>query len=160
MLEVIGNQYLALKNVICGTYTVYSNETNLAIENFYEKIEKLSVTPTGELIYSIQSDLEEEPLLIRFYLPVKEEFIEFPTEYNNFIFQSYFLISNTLKIRYRIDSESADKAITSSSELAQVAYTELIKYTAENDLEIFTNFYHTQKLVNDKWYEEISVGIK
>lgn len=160
MLEVIGNQYLALKNVICGTYTVYSNETNLAVENFYQKIEKLSVTPTGELVYSILSDLEEEPLLIRFYLPVKEKLIEFPTEDNNFIFQSYFLINNTLKIRYEIDSVSIDQAITSSGELAQVAYTELIRYAAENDLEILTNFYHTQKLVNNKWYEEISVGIK
>jgi hypothetical protein len=160
LLEVIGNQYLALKNVICGTYTVYSNETALAIKNFYKNIEKFSVTATGELVYSILSDLEEEPLLIRFYLPVKEDLVEFSTEDNNFMFQSYFLIRNTLKIRYEIDSENVDKAITSSKELTQIAYAELIKYSVENDLEILTNFYHTQKLVNNKWYEEISVGIK
>lgn len=155
---IVGNQRIAYKNVVFATYLVKHEEVTDAAQRFIQELQHFKVTNADEMFFTIISDSEENPIIIRFFQPINEGFIKIPDK-SELSFQSYFFIENTLKTRFLVEGDSVKDITSILNESTQEKYLELLEYIDQNQLEPSTQFFNFQRFVDNKMYGEIQIGI-
>ncbi|PNY19781.1 DUF5085 family protein [Streptococcus parauberis] len=132
--DVSIKESLFMENVVRQRHSFNINQLEEKLEQFVSEAEALQLTPTGQLMYSMNNTPLDEIVDIEFFLPIEEVNISS----DQLHFSSYLEFNNIIYSTLTHDYQS----------LTEEAYAKLFLTLENNDRELVTPFYHLFSIDN------------
>lgn len=98
------HQSIHANNVVSCLYLVDLVNLSEAFEDFVTTITSAGYTPSGQLFYSINSDLrQKQDMMVELFLPIEETSCELD---DRFIYRTYFQLNDMIVTRVKGEKES------------------------------------------------------
>ncbi|MFT8318596.1 MAG: DUF5085 family protein [Sporolactobacillus sp.] len=144
---IIENDSIELRNVVSRRYFIHYSKFAEAMEDFFQEISLMKLTPTGTFFYSLNNVPINGNMALEFFMAIEE--MDIP-KHEGLFFRSYFTVSNMLMT-----------CLTGQfAQLTEKSYAELLLFMRVNRLEMASPIFHFFKGTRDFQYVELKVGVQ